>query len=87
VDTVGGTRPGDTFVEVMERITVDRDVLAGRPIIKGTSITVEFIIGLMAQGWSEGQILANYPSLERADIRAALEFARQRVEEERVFPI
>jgi uncharacterized protein (DUF433 family) len=74
-------------MDVHERIAVDRDVLSGKPIIKGTAIAVEFIVGLMAQGWSEGQILANYPALERGDIRAALEYARLRLEEERVFPV
>ena len=54
------------------RITLDPDVLAGKPVVRGTRLWVEFIIGLMADGWSEADILRNYPSLAREDIAACL---------------
>ncbi len=44
-----------------ERIVLDPAILAGKPIIKGTRLAVEFIIDLLAQGWSEHQIFENYP--------------------------
>lgn len=53
-----------------ERIIVDPDILVGKPVVKGTRLAVEFIIELLAQGWSEVDILQNYPGLAREDIQA-----------------
>jgi uncharacterized protein (DUF433 family) len=69
-----------------ERIALDPDVLAGKPVIRGTRLSVEFIIGLMAAGWSEAEILANYPGMTREDIRACLAYARDSLSSEKVFP-
>jgi uncharacterized protein (DUF433 family) len=55
-----------------DRIVLDPEVLAGKPIVKGTRLAVEFIIDLLAQGWSEADILQNYPGLTREDIQACL---------------
>jgi uncharacterized protein (DUF433 family) len=55
-----------------ERITVDSEVLAGKPVIRGTRLAVEFILELLASGQSDGEILANYPGLTREDILACL---------------
>ncbi|MBR1169069.1 DUF433 domain-containing protein [Bradyrhizobium liaoningense] len=68
------------------RISLAPDVLAGKPVISGTRIAVEFIIGLMADGWSEADILANYPGLSREDILACLAYARDSLSGERVHP-
>ncbi len=46
-----------------QRITMDPAVLAGKAVIKGTRLSVEFVVGLLAQGWSEAEILQNYPGL------------------------
>jgi len=46
-----------------ERIIIDPAVLAGKPIIKGTRLAVEFVIDLLAHEWSEDEILQNYPGL------------------------
>jgi uncharacterized protein (DUF433 family) len=59
-----------------ERIIVDPAVLSGKPVVRGTRLSVEFIIGLMADGWSKEDILANYPGLTREDIKACLAYAR-----------
>ena len=69
-----------------DRITLNPDILAGKPILRGTRISVEFIIGLMADGWTETDILANYPGLTRDDITACLVYARDILQSERVFP-
>jgi uncharacterized protein (DUF433 family) len=69
------------------RITVDPAVLVGKPVIKGTRLSVEFIVGLLAQGWSEAEILRNYPGIEREDILACLAYAQDRLQDERVFPV
>jgi uncharacterized protein (DUF433 family) len=54
------------------RITVDPEILAGKPIIKGTRIPVELILDLLANGWTTEEILENYPQLKKEDITAAL---------------
>jgi len=68
------------------RITLDPGVLAGKPIIRGTRIAVEFVIGLMADGWNETDILANYPGLTHDDVIACLSYARDTLSSEKVFP-
>jgi uncharacterized protein (DUF433 family) len=68
------------------RIALDPNVLAGKPVVRGTRLAVEFVIGLLAAGWSEGEILANYPGLTRDDILACLAYARDTLSSEKVFP-
>ena len=68
-----------------DRITVDAGVLVGKPIIKGSRIAVEFIIGLLANGWSHEDILRNYPGLTTEDILACLSYAGSVLQEENVF--
>jgi uncharacterized protein (DUF433 family) len=68
------------------RITLDPKVLVGKPVIRGTRLSVEFVIGLMAEGWSEADILTNYPGLVHEDILACLAYARDTLSSERVFP-
>lgn len=57
-------------MEWQERIIVDPAILVGKPVIKGTRLAVEFIVDLLAQGWSEQEILRNYPGVSHADIQA-----------------
>ncbi len=70
-----------------KRIVTDPKVLVGKPIVKGTRLSVEFLLGLIAQGWSEERILANYPQLTASDLRACLAFAAEVIKEERVYPV
>ncbi|MGD0624814.1 MAG: DUF433 domain-containing protein [Thermodesulfobacteriota bacterium] len=70
-----------------DRIIIDPEVLTGKPIVKGTRLAVEFIVGLLAQGWSENDILQNYPGLTREDILACLSYAREVLQDERVYPL
>lgn len=60
-----------------ERIAIDPKVLCGKPVLKGTRIAVEFIIDLMAQGWTEGDIIENYPGIGIEDIKACLAYASE----------
>ncbi|MFZ2959499.1 MAG: DUF433 domain-containing protein [Candidatus Ozemobacteraceae bacterium] len=69
-----------------ERIVIDPEVLVGKPIIKGTRISVEFVINLLAQGWKEEDILKNYPHLSKEDIIACLQYASAILQSERVYP-
>jgi uncharacterized protein (DUF433 family) len=70
-----------------ERITVDPAVLVGKPVVRGTRLAVDFIVGLLADGWSEADVLRNYPGLTREDILGCLDYARQRLQSERVYPV
>jgi uncharacterized protein (DUF433 family) len=58
-----------------DRIAVDPEVLAGKPVIRGTRLAVEFILELLAAGQSEADIVANYPGLEHEDVLACLVYA------------
>ena len=70
-----------------ERIEIDPDILVGKPIIKGTRLAVEFIIELLAQGWSEAEILRNYPGITADDIHACLAYATNALRAEKVYPL
>jgi uncharacterized protein (DUF433 family) len=80
---------GETEMEEdwRNRITVDPKVLMGKPIIKGTRIAVEFILDLLANGWTVENILKNYPQLKREDVVAALKYATEILKEEKVYPL
>jgi uncharacterized protein (DUF433 family) len=68
-----------------ERITVDANVLAGKPIIKGTRIAVEFVIDLLGRGWTVEQVLREYDHLSREDVQACLAYAGDVLKSERVY--
>lgn len=70
-----------------ERISIDPKVLVGKPVIKGTRIAVEFLMELVANGWTHEQILNNYPQLKPEDIQAALHYAAETVKQEHVYPL
>lgn len=62
--------------ELLKRIVIDSHVMVGKPIIKGTRLTVQFILGLLAQGMSAEEIMQEYNSVTKEDIFACLLFAR-----------
>lgn len=70
-----------------DRITIDPEILAGKPIIRGTRLSVEFVLGLFAQGWSQAQVLENYPRLTPEDLLACFADASERLAAERVYPL
>lgn len=70
-----------------ERITVDPDVLVGKPVVKGTRLAVEFIIDLLAQGWSSDELVRNYPGLTIDDIHACLAYAGETLRREKGYPL
>ena len=63
--------------EWQERIVVDPKVLVGKPVIRGTRLSVEFILDLLANDWTIEQILSEYPQLERKDVIAVLKYAAE----------
>jgi len=62
---------------LLRRITVNRRIIVGKPVIKGTRLTVEYILNLLAHGTTEAEILDEYKGLTHEDIRACLLFAAQ----------
>ncbi|MCG5056433.1 MAG: DUF433 domain-containing protein [Myxococcales bacterium] len=68
-------------MHVLRRITHDPAVMGGRPCIRGLRVTVGTVVGLLATGKTNQEILAAYPYLEEADIQAALAYAAWRSEE------
>jgi uncharacterized protein (DUF433 family) len=60
-----------------ERVEVNPKILVGKPIIKGTRLAVEFILELLAEGWTPERILGSYPQLRDEDIRASLLYSAE----------
>ena len=77
---------GEKTMTWQDRISLDPHVLVGKPVIRGTRLAVDFLVGLLADGWTEDQVLANYPGLTHEDILACLAYAAERLHEERVYP-
>lgn len=74
-------------MEQFNRIEINPAILTGKPIIRGTRISVELIIKLVAQRWTDEQILQEYPMLKKEDIQEALHYAEMLVQNEEVYPI
>ena len=72
---------------IMDRITAHPDVMVGKPTIRKMRITVEQLLKALANGITTDQLLDDYPELEKEDIRAALLYASQLVDEERVYAV
>lgn len=71
---------------IHDRIVLDPAILAGKPVIRGTRLSVEFVIGLLADGWSEADIAGNYLGIGHDDVLACLAYARDRLRDECVCP-
>ncbi len=72
--------------KVLERITINPKIFAGKPIIRGRRLAVEHILGMLAAGDTPETILEGYPWLEMDDIKACLAYARRLVGRERIEP-
>ena len=68
-----------------DRIVVDPDILVGKPVVRGTRIAVEHVVGLLAEGWTEQQVLDNYPGLSHEDVLACLQYASELLKSEKVY--
>ncbi|MFZ4439764.1 MAG: DUF433 domain-containing protein [Syntrophales bacterium] len=65
----------------------DPDVLLGKPVVRGTRLSVEFILGLYAEGWTEDQILENYPNLTKESLLAIFAYTLECMREEFLYPL
>ena len=81
------SRMEDESMEWHDRIIVDPQILVGKPVVKGTRLAVEFIVELLANGWSNEEILRNYPGITLEDIRACLAYASDHLRAEKVYPM
>jgi uncharacterized protein (DUF433 family) len=63
--------------QLLERITLNHEVMVGKPVIRGTRLTVDYILNLLAHGATEAEILQEYEGLAPEDIQACLLFAAQ----------
>jgi uncharacterized protein (DUF433 family) len=70
-----------------DHIKVDPEILVGKPVVKGTRISVELVIDFLAAGWTEEKILTSYPTLKADDVRACLAYASEILHGEKVFPL
>lgn len=68
-----------------KRIVLNPKVLVGKPTVKGTRISVEFVMDLLGRGWTTEQILCEYDHLSREDIQACLAYASEVLKSERVY--
>jgi uncharacterized protein (DUF433 family) len=74
-------------MEWNERIKLDPAILAGKPVVQGTRLSVSLIIDLLAQGWSKEDLFESYPQLQPEDVRACLAYASEVLQAERVYPV
>ena len=72
-------------MKAVSRIILDPSVLAGKPVIRGTRISVDLVLELLASGWNESTILKEYPGLKHQDILACIRYAQEIVRSERVY--
>ena len=64
-----------------EQIIADKNILLGKPVIKGTRISVEFILDRLANGWTEQTLLASYPHLTKEDLQAVFSYLNECVKD------
>lgn len=70
-----------------DRIEVNPKIMLGKPVIKGTRITVEHVLKLLKQGLNVREILKDYPHLRKRDIEAAVDYAADSLGRERAYPL
>ncbi|MGE0822960.1 MAG: DUF433 domain-containing protein [Candidatus Binatia bacterium] len=73
--------------QLLKRITIDSKVMVGKPTIKGTRLTVEYILNLLAHGTTVAEILEEYEGLTQEDIQACLLFATKALEDTTFMPL
>ena len=73
--------------QLLHRITINHDVMTGKPVIKGTRLTVEYILNVLAHGVSFEEVLSEYPGLTWEDISACLLFAGKSLEHVSFMPL
>lgn len=70
-----------------DHIASDPQVLAGKPVVRGTRLAVDFILGLFASGWTQDRVLQNYPSLTPEALKAVFAYAADALHEDVIIPV
>lgn len=70
-----------------DRIVINPNVLGGKPVIAGTRISVEFVVGLLARGWSVEDVLKEHDHITREDVLGCLAYAHQLLTDEKLYPV
>jgi len=73
------------LMSIQSRIILDPSVLSGKPIIRGTRISVDLVLELLASGWDDSTIIKEYPGLCQEDIFACSKYAQEIIRSERVY--
>ena len=73
--------------ELLQRIIIDPKIMVGKPVVRGTRLTVDFILGLLAHGALENEILEEYKGLTREDIKACFLFATKSIQDTEFMPL
>ena len=68
-------------------ITTSADIAGGKPIVQGTRLSVEFLLGLFAAGWTSDQVLDNYPTLSAEALRAVFAFSAEVLHDESLYSV
>jgi uncharacterized protein (DUF433 family) len=84
---MGGMRRNMQDQQLLERITINPKVMVGKPVIRGTRLTVEYILNLLAHGATVEEILQEYQGLTREDVQACLLFATRSLENATFMPL
>ena len=74
-------------MKIRDRIEVDQEIVFGKPRIAGTRLAVQFVLELLASGWSMGEILKEYPHIKKEDVLACVDYAKDLVEERMFFQL
>lgn len=69
-----------------DHVTADPEILGGKPVLRGTRIAVDFLLGLFSQGWTTEQVLESYPQLDETSVRAAFACAAETLGDEATYP-
>ncbi len=71
----------------LQRIEVNPRIIAGKPVVKGTRISVALVLNLLAKGYTVARILQAYPNLTKPDVLAAIQYSRERINREMIMPL
>lgn len=74
-------------MEWRDHIVSDKEVLLGKPVVKGTRISVELILELLAEGWTEAQVLESYPNITAEDLKAVFAYLRDGMHQAMYLPL
>ena len=74
-------------MEWRDYIGSDPSIQAGKPVVRGTRLSVEFLLGLFAEGWTEEAVLESYPQVSREALRAVFAFAQECTRDQQVFAV